>query len=132
MALALLLDSPVYWRSLPGMESWIKAATVVKEFRGFRKPVLLTTARAAPIPSPHAAVFAHTAAGLHCALPPHISPAAALRRHLAARNQARWFRVIARKAGERVKLYSRPGNDLTYRFPLALLYHRRGGCGVRE
>ena len=28
------------------------------------------------------------------------------------------FRVFARKAGERVKLYSRPGNDLTYRFPL--------------
>ena len=28
------------------------------------------------------------------------------------------FRVIARKNGERVKLYSRPGNDLTYRFPL--------------
>jgi bifunctional non-homologous end joining protein LigD len=38
---------------------------------------------------------------------------------MAARNQARWrFRVIARKAGERVRLYSRPGNDLTYRFPL--------------
>src|SRR5215831_6259347 len=28
------------------------------------------------------------------------------------------FRVIARKIGERVRLYSRPGNDLTYRFPL--------------
>jgi bifunctional non-homologous end joining protein LigD len=28
------------------------------------------------------------------------------------------FRVIARKDGERVKLYSRPGNDLTQRFPL--------------
>jgi bifunctional non-homologous end joining protein LigD len=28
------------------------------------------------------------------------------------------FRVIARKAGKRVKLYSRPGNDLTRRFPL--------------
>ena len=28
------------------------------------------------------------------------------------------FRVIARKSGERVKLYSRPGNDLTDRFPL--------------
>jgi bifunctional non-homologous end joining protein LigD len=28
------------------------------------------------------------------------------------------FRVIARKAGKRVKLYSRSGNDLTYRFPL--------------
>jgi bifunctional non-homologous end joining protein LigD len=28
------------------------------------------------------------------------------------------FRVIARKDRERVRLYSRPGNDLTYRFPL--------------
>ena len=28
------------------------------------------------------------------------------------------FRVIARKAGKRVRLYSRPGNDLTSRFPL--------------
>src|SRR5262249_25507363 len=28
------------------------------------------------------------------------------------------FRLIARKDGERVRLYSRPGNDLTHRFPL--------------
>ena len=28
------------------------------------------------------------------------------------------FRVIARKNGKSVRLYSRPGNDLTYRFPL--------------
>src|SRR6266568_8329928 len=28
------------------------------------------------------------------------------------------FRVIARKDGARVRLYSRPANDLTYRFPL--------------
>jgi bifunctional non-homologous end joining protein LigD len=28
------------------------------------------------------------------------------------------FRVIARKDAERVRLYSRPGNDMTYRFPL--------------
>jgi len=28
------------------------------------------------------------------------------------------FRVIARKTDMQVKLYSRPGNDLTYRFPL--------------
>jgi bifunctional non-homologous end joining protein LigD len=28
------------------------------------------------------------------------------------------FRVIARKDGPRVRLYSRPGNALTYRFPL--------------
>jgi len=27
-------------------------------------------------------------------------------------------RVIARKNGAQVKLYSRPGNDLTFRFPL--------------
>jgi bifunctional non-homologous end joining protein LigD len=27
------------------------------------------------------------------------------------------FRVVARKDGNRVKLYSRPGNDLTKRFP---------------
>jgi bifunctional non-homologous end joining protein LigD len=28
------------------------------------------------------------------------------------------FRIIARKNGSRVRLYSRPGNDLTHRFPL--------------
>ena len=28
------------------------------------------------------------------------------------------FRVIARKEGKQVTLYSRPGNDLTERFPL--------------
>ena len=28
------------------------------------------------------------------------------------------FRVIARKKSKRVRLYSRPGNDLTHRFPL--------------
>src|SRR5580700_6833604 len=28
------------------------------------------------------------------------------------------FRVIARKDGERVRLYSRPGNDMSRRFPL--------------
>jgi ATP dependent DNA ligase domain len=28
------------------------------------------------------------------------------------------FRVVARKSGATVRLYSRPGNDLTYRFPL--------------
>jgi ATP-dependent DNA ligase len=30
------------------------------------------------------------------------------------------FRIIARKDGKRVKLYSRPGNDLSYRFPLVV------------
>ena len=28
------------------------------------------------------------------------------------------FRLVARKDGDRVRLYSRPGNDLTDRFPL--------------
>src|SRR5215472_4554946 len=30
------------------------------------------------------------------------------------------FRIIARKKGVQVCLYSRPGNDLTYRFPLII------------
>ena len=41
------------------------------------------------------------------------------------------FRVIARKDGHRVRLYSRPGNDLTYRFPLiveALTWVRSQSC----
>jgi ATP-dependent DNA ligase len=38
------------------------------------------------------------------------------------------FRVIARKDGERVKLYSRPGNDLTGRFPL--IVEGLAGCAV--
>ena len=43
------------------------------------------------------------------------------------------FRVIARKNGNRVRLYSRPGNDLTPRFPLiveALARLRAGSCIV--
>jgi hypothetical protein len=37
-------------------------------------------------------------------------------------HEIKWdgFRVIARKVGKRVKLYSRPGNDLTWRFPLVV------------
>jgi bifunctional non-homologous end joining protein LigD len=41
------------------------------------------------------------------------------------------FRVIARKDGPRVRLYSRPGNDLTHRFPLiveTLLRLRSRSC----
>jgi ATP-dependent DNA ligase len=30
------------------------------------------------------------------------------------------FRIIARKDGRRVRLYSRPGNDLSHRFPLII------------
>ena len=37
-----------------------------------------------------------------------------------SRNQARRIRIIARKNGAQVRLYSRPGNDLTHRFPLIL------------
>jgi bifunctional non-homologous end joining protein LigD len=43
------------------------------------------------------------------------------------------FRVIARKDGPRVRLYSRPGNDLTHRFPLivdALARCEVRGCFV--
>jgi bifunctional non-homologous end joining protein LigD len=43
------------------------------------------------------------------------------------------FRVIARKDGDRVRLYSRPGNDLTKRFPLiveALARLRSRSCVI--
>jgi ATP-dependent DNA ligase len=43
------------------------------------------------------------------------------------------FRVIARKDGARVRLYSRPGNDLTRRFPLiveTLLRLRSRSCTI--
>jgi hypothetical protein len=40
------------------------------------------------------------------------------------------FRVIARKDGPRVRLYSRPGNDLTHRFPL--IVHALGRLGSRS
>jgi len=49
---------------------------------------------------------------------------------LAARNQARRL-PHCRKDGHRVRLYSRPGNDLTYRFPLiveALTWLRSRSC----
>jgi len=51
------------------------------------------------------------------------------------------FRIIARKDGPRVRLYSRPGNDLTRQLPanrrnagppaLALLHYRRRSCRLR-
>jgi ATP-dependent DNA ligase len=40
------------------------------------------------------------------------------------------FRVIARKNGAQVRLYSRPGNDLTYRFPL--IVETLAGLGSRS
>jgi hypothetical protein len=41
------------------------------------------------------------------------------------------FRVIARKKAQRVRLYSRAGNDLTHRFPLIVetLARLRSRCG---
>jgi hypothetical protein len=42
------------------------------------------------------------------------------------------FRVIARKDGKRVKLYSRPGNDLTERFPLIVEALARREAGSRR
>src|SRR5262249_21267880 len=52
------------------------------------------------------------------------------------------FRIIARKDGGRVRLYSRPGNDFTRRFPLIVealarlrprsMHHRRRSCRLRR
>jgi len=50
---------------------------------------------------------------LHRPLPPYQSWHAPLRRDVAARDQAWRLARIARKDGDRVRLYSRPGNDLS-------------------
>src|SRR5262245_2790077 len=45
------------------------------------------------------------------------------------------FRIIARKDGERVRLYSRPGNELTRRFPLiveTLAHLRSRSCIIDD
>jgi ATP-dependent DNA ligase len=50
---------------------------------------------------------------------------------MGARDQVRRLPVIARNNSQRVRLYSRPGNDLTYRFPLiveALALLRSRSC----
>jgi hypothetical protein len=42
------------------------------------------------------------------------------------------FRVIARKKGAQVRLYSRPGNDLTHCFPLIVETLLRSDLGARR
>jgi ATP-dependent DNA ligase len=45
------------------------------------------------------------------------------------------FRIIARKSGGQVRLYSRPGNDFTRRFPLiadALARLRSRSCIIKS
>jgi ATP-dependent DNA ligase len=60
---------------------------------------------------------------------------------VAPRSSHDGIRVIARKTDKRIKLYSRPGNDLTHRFglivdPLERLRARTcildGGCGLQR
>jgi len=51
-------------------------------------------------------------------VPPHQSPQAAVRRLWLHEIKHDGFRIIARKTGAQVRLYSRPGNDFTRRFPL--------------
>ena len=65
----------------------------------------------------YVAASAYPAGRVRSALPTDESAEAALRRAVAARDH-HGFRVIARKDGARVRLYSRPGNDLTDRFSL--------------
>jgi bifunctional non-homologous end joining protein LigD len=57
-------------------------------------------------------------AWLHPALPAHESPQPPTGQAWLHEIKHDGFRVIARKDGTRIKLYSRPGNDLTYRFTL--------------
>jgi ATP-dependent DNA ligase len=60
----------------------------------------------------HVACPAHR---LHRAVLADSSPAAAFGAAWQHEIKHNGFRVIARKIGERVRLYSRPGNDLTDR-----------------
>jgi ATP-dependent DNA ligase len=55
---------------------------------------------------------------LHPAVSPHQGRYTARWRCVAHEIKHDGFRIIARKNGPRVRLYSRPGNDLTGRFPL--------------
>lgn len=55
--------------------------------------------------------------------------AAALWAGMADRNQARRL-PVARKEGKRVRLYSRPGNDLTYRLAKALRNSAASACNI--
>jgi len=73
--------------------------------------------------------YAYAPGRLHRAVPRHQTGHATFRRHVAPRNQTRWLRIIARKDGAEVKLYSRPGNDFTWRFPLS---PRRSPVCVRD
>jgi len=62
------------------------------------------------------ALYQCPAGGLYCALPSHECPqppSGGVWLH-----EIKFEVRIARKDGKRVRLYSRPGNDLTYRFPL--------------
>src|ERR1700730_16324664 len=56
---------------------------------------------------------------------PHVRPAV---RFGYTRSSTTGSGVIARKNGKWVRLYSRPGNDLTHRFPLICLGARPSRC----
>ena len=77
-----------------------------------------------PLPflnSAHAPVTsAYLAHRLHPAVPAHQGPTTARRVVWLHEIKHDGFRVIARKDGARVRLYSRPGNDLTRQFPLVV------------
>jgi ATP-dependent DNA ligase len=66
--------------------------------------------------SPH--VAAYPAGRVHRAVPSNQTSQLPSGRQWLHEIKHDGFRVIARKDGAKVRLYSRPGNDLTYRFPL--------------
>jgi bifunctional non-homologous end joining protein LigD len=59
----------------------------------------------------------YPAGRIHRAVPPHQGPHPPSGQAWLHEIKHDGFRIIARKHGDRVRLYSRPGNDLTYRFP---------------
>jgi ATP-dependent DNA ligase len=70
-------------------------------------------------------VIASPVIGLHCTCLPSSSKTPPSGKEWLHEIKHDGFCSIVRKEGKRVKLYSRPGNDLTYRFPLVAEYGPR-------
>src|SRR5215831_14596180 len=67
---------------------------------------------------PHYVAYARPPGRVHRAVPPNQNDKLPSGSQWLHEIKHDGFRIIARKTGRQVRLYSRPGNDLTRRFPL--------------
>ena len=82
-----------------------------------RSVLSLTLPEMVPYLSAHVVASAYPAGGVHRAVPPPLSKLPRSGTAGCTKSKHDGFRVIARKQDKRVRFYSRPGNDLTKRFP---------------